>query len=913
MAAPDHPFRLIPAPHTTATSDRDRPADTIDTVIIGAGQAGLAMSRLLTDRGVSHVVLERGTVANAWRTERWDSLRLLTPNWQSRLPGWSYRGDDPDGYMTMAEITRYLEGYAHSFAAPVMTGTTVHRVAWRDAARTAYTVETDRGTWTARSVVLATGAAARPTLPPAAADLDPAIDQLSPLRYRNPGALAPGGVLVVGASASGVQLAAELRRHGRRVVLAVGSHVRLPRRYRGRDIQWWLDRSGVLDRPHTDFGDLDRARRAPSLQIVGTPDHRTLDLATLSRSGVRLAGRLIGADGATVTFANDLDRNCADADRRLGRLLSEFDDWASRSGLDGDLERPDRPVLFRPPSGTARLDLAAARIRTVIWATGFTADHRFVDLPVFDDGGRLRHDGGVVSGAPGLYALGLPLLRRRRSTFIDGVGGDAAALADHLQDHLGTAPIPVVPAPAIATANVPAALVPSTSPLTASHRRTTAMPEHHPRSTVAAVVATPITPTPSPTTGQVRDLRAPTPGHGKRSAHGKRSNERYDEHYDVVVVGARVAGAATALLLARRGRRVLVVDRAAPGADTLSTAALMRGAVNQLNRWGLLDRVIAAGTPAIEHTTIRYGADELSIPVAGKGRSPLYAPRRLVFDPILADAAAEAGAEVRHHTTLRDLVIDDEGRVGGVIVTDGEGRNRTVGADLVIGADGLRSTVARRLEAPVTRRGTSAGASVVRWVRGVDLPTDRYQWLYGEGTTAGVIPTNDDTLCVFVSLPPERFRDEARHDPAATFDTILGTIAPDVADAVRGGTPVGPLRSWPGHPAQLRRSHGPGWALVGDAGYFKDPAAAHGMSDALRDAELLADAVDDDDLARYERERDELSGPLLAGLEDLASLRWSLEELPAIHLGVSKAMSAEHDAVARLLADRDRRHLPIGA
>jgi putative flavoprotein involved in K+ transport len=411
---------------------------TTTIVVVGAGQAGLAMSRCLADRGIDHVVLERGRIANSWRTERWDSLRLLTPNWQSRLPGWQYSGTDPDGFMTMPEVVRYLGGYAGSFAAPVLEGTTVLSV--RPAAE-GFDVRTDHGGWRARAVVAASGACGTPAVPAVARQLPRRIRQLAPIRYRNPAALAPGGVLVVGASASGVQIADELARAGRRVALSVGRHRRVPRTYRGMDVQWWLDETGLLDVRHDEVADLAAARRGPSLQLVGSPERRSIDLATLAAAGVRVVGRLRDVDGEALTFADDLREQCEGADRDLSRLLDRFDAHASTHGLDGELASPSRPRPVQLPAPPERLSLRREGITTVIWATGYRLQLAWLPRDVLDRDGRLRHDGGVVLDRPGLYAMGLPFLRRRRSSFLDGVGADAAELADHIVGHLAdTAP-----------------------------------------------------------------------------------------------------------------------------------------------------------------------------------------------------------------------------------------------------------------------------------------------------------------------------------------------------------------------------------------------------------------------------------------------------------------------------------------
>jgi putative flavoprotein involved in K+ transport len=391
----------------------------VHTTIIGGGQAGLALSRCLTDRGVEHVVLERGSVGERWRTRR-RSLRLLTPNWMSRLPGGGYAGAEPDGFMTMPEVVDLLASYARSFDAPVETGTTVAAV---HRAGDGYLVRTDRGELASRNVVVATGACQKPQVPGFARHAHPGLTQLAAADYR--GQLPDGGVLVVGASASGVQLAWELRAAGREVLLAVGRHTRLPRTYRGRDIHRWLDRLGVFREPGR------RSGSALTAQLVGSPERREVDLATLQRAGVVLAGRLVGLDGTRARFAGDLPGHVADADRRLRRLLGRIDAHiAATDRLAARLPtEPVRPVV--PGPAVRERDLAAAGITSVLWATGYRRRYPWLRVPVLGPDGELVHDRGVTP-APGLYALGLPLQSRRDSTFIDGVRHDALYLTRHL-------------------------------------------------------------------------------------------------------------------------------------------------------------------------------------------------------------------------------------------------------------------------------------------------------------------------------------------------------------------------------------------------------------------------------------------------------------------------------------------------
>ena len=393
------------------------------TVVVGAGHCGLAMSRCLADRSIDHVVLERGEVASSWRTKWWDSLRLLTPNWMTRLPGgYAYRGDDPDGYLTAQGVARLIDDYARDSAAPVLTGTTVTAV---HRASEGYVVRTDQNTWHARTVVLASGACAVPVVPAFADQVPAGVVSVTPDRYRNPAALPSGGVLVVGASATGVQLAEELQRSGRQVTVAVGEHVRVPRRYRGRDIFCWLDAAGVLDERAEDMDDLVRARHLPSMQLVGAD--RAVDLNSLQALGVRVVGRLAGIRDGQAQFSGSLRNVCALADLKLARLLDTIDAYAGGAG-----ERPAPTEVAEVPLG---IDLRRGEIRSVVWATGIKANYSWVDVPVFDPRGRLKHEGGVTPW-PGLYVIGLPLLRRRRSTFIDGAAADAVDLAAHIAAHL---------------------------------------------------------------------------------------------------------------------------------------------------------------------------------------------------------------------------------------------------------------------------------------------------------------------------------------------------------------------------------------------------------------------------------------------------------------------------------------------
>jgi putative flavoprotein involved in K+ transport len=403
------------------------------TVIVGAGHCGLAASRCLSELSIDHVVLEKNEVAHAWRRQRWDSLRLLTPNWQCRLPGYAYEGPDPDGFMRAAQVADFIAEYAKVVAAPVMTGTTVISVR-----RTGdgYTVATDQGEWRCATVVLASGAFNVPRVPALAAGVPADVTSLTPMEYRNPEELGAGATMVVGASATGVQIAAEIRRSGREVVLSVGEHVRGPRLYRGKDIHWWMEAAGVLDERYDEVDDIVRARRVPSMQLAGSDDRAPFDLNALTTLGVKLVGRLAGINDGRAQFSGSLRNKCELADLKLGRLLDTIDEWATAACLDDSVPPPRR---FEPTvvdsSPQLGLDLRGGHIETIVWATGFRPDYSWLDVPVLDEKGMIRHDGGVVE-SPGMYLIGSPFLRRRKSSFMDGGRVDAEELTVELKSYL---------------------------------------------------------------------------------------------------------------------------------------------------------------------------------------------------------------------------------------------------------------------------------------------------------------------------------------------------------------------------------------------------------------------------------------------------------------------------------------------
>jgi putative flavoprotein involved in K+ transport len=401
----------------------------LDCIVIGAGHSGLAASQLLTERSIDHLVFERGEVANSWRNERWDSLTLLTPNWQSRLPGFGYEGDDPDGFMSMREVVGFINDYARHIDAPVKRGTTITSVRPNGKG---YVVASDEDEWHCRTVVVASGACNLPAVPKVGSSLPEDITQIHSLEYRNPGQLPQGGVMVVGASATGLQLAEEIHSSGRPVTIATGEHVRIPRTYRGKDIQWWMDAAGILDEGLDVIDDLTRARQLPSPQLVGNPDHQLHDLNRMSGLGIRLVGKLMGVSDRTVQFSGSLKNVCMLADLKMNRLLNTIDEWAEISPDSGSFDPPerfdatrvgDRPVLT--------LNLDSAGIRTVLWATGYRPDYSWLEMDILDRKGLIKHDGGVAS-SPGLYLLGMPFLRKRKSSFIHGIEDDASHVTSEL-------------------------------------------------------------------------------------------------------------------------------------------------------------------------------------------------------------------------------------------------------------------------------------------------------------------------------------------------------------------------------------------------------------------------------------------------------------------------------------------------
>jgi putative flavoprotein involved in K+ transport len=401
--------------------------ETTDTVIVGAGQAGVALSEHLTRLGVPHLVLERDRVAERWRSERWDSLACNGPAWHDRFPGMEFEGLDPDAFASKDDVVNYLQAYAHKFGAPIRTGVEVTQVK-RNVGRPGFTVDTSQGQIEARNVVAATGPFQRPVIPPIA-PRDSGILQLHSAQYRNPAQLTPGAVLVVGAGSSGVQIAAELQRSGRQVYLSVGAHGRPPRAYRNRDFCWWL---GVL-------GEWDAQAMKPGLEHVtiavsGADGGRTVDFRALAHEGVTLVGMTRSFEHGVVQFEPDLTENIARGDENYLSLLDAADAFVERNGLDlppepqARLLPPDPDCLTHPLQS---LSLRDAGVGTILWATGYALDYRWLAVNAFDAHGKPQHQRGV-SSEPGIYFLGLPWLSRRGSAFIWGVWHDAKHVADHI-------------------------------------------------------------------------------------------------------------------------------------------------------------------------------------------------------------------------------------------------------------------------------------------------------------------------------------------------------------------------------------------------------------------------------------------------------------------------------------------------
>jgi putative flavoprotein involved in K+ transport len=424
-----------------------RKTGTTDVIVIGAGHAGLATSYCLQQKGIDHLVLERGEIANSWKKERWDSLTLLTPNWQSRLPGFRYEGEDQDGFMTMKQLIQFIEDYADFVNSPLKTGAEVTDVRKNGKG---YKISSTAGEWTCKALVIASGACNIPSIPKCGQDLPEDITSLTPHDYRNPDQLEPGGVLIVGASATGLQLADEIRQNGHEVTIATGEHVRMPRTYRGKDIQFWLHKAGILDERYDEVDDINRARKLPSPQLIGANDPRILDLNKLTDQGARLVGRIMGIRDNTAMFSGSLKNVCALADLKMNRMLNTIDEWAEENPEEVPEEcKQEQKERFEPTRVDQKpnltIDFQTDNIKTIIWCTGFQPDYSWLNVDTFDHKGQIKHDGGVAESS-GLYVIGLPVLRRRKSSFIHGTEDDVRDISKHLTVYLDSQSTPSISA-----------------------------------------------------------------------------------------------------------------------------------------------------------------------------------------------------------------------------------------------------------------------------------------------------------------------------------------------------------------------------------------------------------------------------------------------------------------------------------
>ncbi|HEX4354386.1 MAG TPA: MSMEG_0569 family flavin-dependent oxidoreductase [Polyangiales bacterium] len=407
--------------------------DHVPVIIVGGGQAGLSMSYCLAQKEIRHIVLEKHRIAHAWRSQRWDSFCLVTPNWQCQLPGHPYDGADSDGFMVKDQIIDYVERYAARFQAPVQEGVEVHRITKRD---DAFLVASSLGNFLADQVVMAAGGYHRIKIPPLAAALDADVLQLDPTRYRNPSALPDGAVMIVGTGQSGCQIAEDLHLAGREVHLCVGSAPRVARRYRGKDVVAWLDRLGHYDLPIDKHPDGVGVRKKRNHYVTGRDGGRDIDLRKFAAEGMHVHGRLNDITRSGFEFGNDLEDNLDKADASSERIKRTIDAFIDREKIDAPIEAPYTPV-WKPEHQATHLSHADGKIGSVIWCGGFALDYGFVELPAFDESGYPKHERGVVSSVPGLYFLGLPWQYTWGSGRFCGVGRDAVHLAEHVETLIG--------------------------------------------------------------------------------------------------------------------------------------------------------------------------------------------------------------------------------------------------------------------------------------------------------------------------------------------------------------------------------------------------------------------------------------------------------------------------------------------
>jgi putative flavoprotein involved in K+ transport len=426
-----HPAAVVTVKMKPEDIPMDQQPTHVPAIVIGGGQAGLSASFLLQQRGLAHVVFERSSIASTWRTQRWDSFCLVTPNWQCQLPGFPYAGPEPFGFMPRADIVNYIESYAKSFNAPVRNGVTVHHVR---RANGAFLVETSAGTLTTDAVICAVGGYHRPRIPPLAAQFPASIIQLHSSHYRNPAQLPPGAVLIVGTGQSGCQIAEDLHLAGRTVHLCTGSAPRVARRYRGRDVVEWLNLMGHYDLPVEQHPQREKVRGKSNHYVTGRDGGRDIDLRRFALEGMRLHGRLAGLAGAMLQFGDDLAQNLDRADASAEAIKDQIDTWIAANHIDAPMEARYTPV-WQPEASDPPLDLAAANITTVIWSTGFHTDFSWIDAPIFDAAGYPAHKRGVTP-QPGLYFLGLPWLHTWGSGRFSGIARDAEFVVADLAAYL---------------------------------------------------------------------------------------------------------------------------------------------------------------------------------------------------------------------------------------------------------------------------------------------------------------------------------------------------------------------------------------------------------------------------------------------------------------------------------------------
>jgi putative flavoprotein involved in K+ transport len=410
--------------------------DHYPAIIIGGGQAGLSISHCLKERGIDHLIFEKERLGESWRTKRWDSFCLVTPNWQCQLPGFHYSGNDPDGFMKKDEIVAYIEAYAQSFQPPLREGVNVSRLAQDEAGR--FVISTSIGDYLADQVVVATGGYQVPSVPRIAERLRGTVGQMLSSDYKNPESIGPGEVLVVGSGQSGCQIAEDLHLAGRRVHLCVGGAPRTARRYRGKDVVAWLHEMGYYDKPIHEHPLKERVRAKANHYVTGRDGGRDIDLRKLATEGMKLYGRLKDIDGTLLKFAEDLKQNLDQADAVAESIKNTIDKFIESAGIEAPTEERYRPA-WEPSAEVRELDYLAAGIRTVIWSVGYRTDYSWIEIPIFDGKGYPSHQRGVTT-VPGLYFLGLPWQYTWGSGRFSGVARDATFLADFMEARRGVPP-----------------------------------------------------------------------------------------------------------------------------------------------------------------------------------------------------------------------------------------------------------------------------------------------------------------------------------------------------------------------------------------------------------------------------------------------------------------------------------------